>query len=446
MNVRERIAYAGIVAAARAAYAWERLRHGVGFDMLGWSYRTDPYPAYARLREVDPVHRSGLVPGWVLSRYDDVLAALGDARLSADERNWKRYRFIAAGRRRMGLPEPYADGGASMLRLDPPDHTRLRRLVSKAFTPRSVEQMRGRIEAIAEGLLARFGERDRDRIELVRDFAAPLPVIVIAEMLGIPPEDHERFRHWSDEGVRTIGFGSSDDVRRSFAAQQELRAYLEGIFAARRREPRDDLVSALVAAEETGDRLTTEELFAQTMLILIAGNETTTNLIGNGLVALLRHPDQLEILRRDPERIPAAIDELLRYDSPVQLTSRMAPVDLEFRGRRVRRGEQLVLLLGAANRDPAVFPEPDRLDVTREDVRPLSLGHGIHFCLGAQLARLEGEVAFRTLLAAFSQLRLVHDRIEWGDNTILRGPRRLELEVARHPRAAARPRPATATA
>jgi len=433
MNLRERFVHGGIVAVMRGAYAWERLRDGVGFDLLGWSYREDPYPAYARLREIDPVHWSRVVPGWVLSRYDDVVEALGDPRLSADERNWKRYPMIAARRRRMGVPEPYSDGAASMLRLDAPDHTRLRRLVSRAFTPRAIERMRPRIQAIADRLLTRVA--DHGEIELVRDFSAPLPVIVIAEMLGVPPEDHERFRHWSDEGVRTLGFGDADDIRRSVAAQEQLRGYLEGIVAARRREPRDDLVSALVAAEEMGDRLGSGELFAQIMLILVAGNETTTNLIGNGLIALLRHPDQLEILRRDPDRIPAAIDELVRYDSPVQLTSRMAPFDLEFRGRRVRRGEQLVLLLGAANRDPSAFPDPDRLDVTRLDVRPLSFGHGVHFCLGAQLARLESEIAFRALLATFARIDLARDRIEWGDNTVLRGPRRLDLKVLRRRRA-----------
>lgn len=429
MQLTERLYHYGILAGAAAAMGYERLRYGVAFDPRGSGNQRDPYPKYRDLREKDPIHRSPLVPGYVLTRYHDIVDALADPRLSSDERHWKRYEMIASRRRRMGLPEPYNDGGTGMLRIDPPDHTRLRGLVSRAFTPRAIERMRPRVEELADHWLARLASRGE--IELVADFAAPLPVTIIAEMLGVPSEDHERFRHWSDEGVRVLGFGDGDDVRRSLLAQAELRAYLEEIVEERRREPRDDLLSGMIAAGEDGDRLTAGELFAQTMLILIAGNETTTNLISNGVVALLRNPEQLERLRAQPDLIPSAVNEFLRYDSPVQLTSRMVPEDLEFKGYEVKKGDQLVLLLAAANRDPAAFTDPENLDVARDEERALSFSHGIHYCLGAQLARLEGEIAFRALLDAFSEIELVSDEIEWGDNTILRGPKRLPLRVRR---------------
>ncbi len=429
MNLTERLIHYGILAGAAVAMGYERLRYGVAFDPRGSAHHDDPYPRYRKLRETDPIHRSPIVPGYALTRYEDVVDALSDARLSSDERHWKHYPKIAARRRKMGFPEPYSEGGTGMLRIDPPDHTRLRSLVSRAFTPRAVERMRTRVDEIARQWLERTAAGDT--IELVRDFAAPLPVTVIAEMLGVPPEDHERFRHWSDEGVRVLGFANGDDVRRSLLAQAELRSYLEEIVERRRIDPRDDVLSALVAAEEDGDRLSADELFAQTMLILIAGNETTTNLISNGTIALLRNPEQMERLRAEPELLPAAVNEFLRYDSPVQLTSRMAPTDLEFKGYPVRRGEQLVLLLGAANRDPATFTSPEQLDVGRDEERPLSFSHGIHYCLGAQLARLEGEIAFRALLETFSSIELATDRIEWGENTILRGPKKLPLRVRR---------------
>jgi cytochrome P450 len=296
--------------------------------------------------------------------------------------------------------------------------------VSKAFTPRAVAAMRPVVEKYVDELLGALD--GRRTIELIRDFAAPLPVSVIAEMLGVPVEDRERFRHWSDEAVRTLGDGTLDDRRRAVAAMDELGVYLEGIAAERRREPRGDLISGLVAAEEAGDRLSKNELFTTCVLLLVAGNETTTKLIGNGIVALLRNPDQLEILRREPERIPAAVEELLRYDSAVQLTSRMVTEDRELCGRRLRRGQQLVLVLAAGNRDPAQFEDPDRLDVTRSDVRHLSFSHGLHHCLGAGLARLEGALAIGALATRFPDLRLAGP-IEWGDNTVLRGPRALPL-------------------
>ena len=410
-----------------ALAAVERVETGVVFNPMAPGFREDPYPFYRRLRETDPFHRSRPADGYVLTRYDDVIAVLRDSAFSSDERNLKIFPRMVARMARAGLPDPYADDNMSMLRRDPPDHTRLRGLVAKAFTPRSIERMRPRIEQILKELLD--PRPAHGAMELVRELGAPLPVRVIAEMLGIPPEDHVRFRHWSNEIVRSLGEGTFEDQRAALKAQGELRSYFEAIVAARRMAPRDDLISALAAAEDAGDRLKASEMFATLVLLLIAGNETTTNLISNAMLALLRSPDQLELLRASPERVPAALEELLRYDSPVQMTSRIATRDCELSGHQVRRGQQLVLLLGAANRDPEVFADPERLDVTRTDVRHLSFSHGIHFCLGAQLARLEGALALEALITRFPAIRLPAQKLTWRNNTILRGPTELWLEL-----------------
>jgi len=427
MRVREKLDEVLLSLEMLVRASAERLTTGVLFNPLEPAMRVDPYPFYHRLRERDPVHRSYPASGWILSRYDDILAVLSDRTFSSDERHWRHYPRQRARLARAGLPDPYETGITSMLRIDPPDHTRLRTIVSKAFSPRAIEHMRPRIEVVVDELLD--GLAGRDQIELMRDFASPLPVAIIAEMLGVPIEDRERFRHWSNEAIRLLGDGTNDDRRRALRAIDEMQRWLETEVAARRREPRDDLLSSLAAAEEAGDCLTTSELFATCLLLLVAGNETTTNLIGNGVIALLRNPEQLQRLRDEPARIPAAIEELLRYDSPVQLTSRMVRENRTLQGRRVRRGDQIVLLLGAGNRDPARFPEPDRLDVDRGDVRPLSFGQGIHYCLGAQLARLEGAIALDGLLRRYPEIRFGRDDIVWGDNTVLRGPRVLPLAL-----------------
>jgi hypothetical protein len=284
--------------------------------------------------------------------------------------------------------------------------------------------MRDRTEAVIDELLAPLA--GRSRMELVGDFAAPLPVVVIAEMLGVPSQDRERFRHWSDEVVRLLGDSTPDDERRAHRARAELNEYFTGICEARRSDPRDDLISALVQVEDDGDTLGRAELLSILVLLLVAGNETTTKLIANGILALSEHPAQLERLRAEPKRVPGAVDELLRFDGPVQLTSRIVLEDREMRGQRLRKGQQIVLLLAAANRDPARYESPDRLDVTRENVRPLSFGHGIHFCLGAQLARMEAALAFEALVTRLPALR-VDGPVVWGDNTVLRGPVSLPL-------------------
>jgi hypothetical protein len=405
----------------------ERVETGIQFNPMTPQMNRNPHPVYRELREHDPIHRSRPADGWVLSRYADVVEVLGDRSFSSDERNLRRWRRFMRRRRLAGLPDPYQEDRVTMLRSDAPDHLRTRNLVNQAFTPRAVERMRTRIEEVVDELVTPL--EGANSTELIADFAAPLPVVVIAEMLGIPAADRERFRHWSDEVVRTLGDKTLEDERAGEIANQELRAYFAEIADKRRAEPRDDLLSALVAAEEAGDRLTTGELLGTLVLLLVAGNETTTKLIGNAVVALLSNPDQLELLREEPKRIVGAVDELLRYDGPVQLTSRIVLEDRTFRGHLLRRGQQLVLLLAAANRDPEQYADPERLDVTRENVRHLAFGHGSHFCLGAQLARLEAGLALEALITRLPNLRFSGDPVEWGTNTVLRGPRVLPLAL-----------------
>jgi pimeloyl-[acyl-carrier protein] synthase len=424
MRLREKLDTVLFGLEGLAKLTWERLETGIAFNPLRKEMRVDPYPFYRRLREHDPFHRSRPADGWILTGYEDILAVLSDRTFSSDERHQRIYPRLRARGERAGIPDPYEEDRMSMLRVDPPDHTRLRGLVSKAFTPRAVERMRPRVEEYADELLGRL--IGAGRMELVGDFAAPLPVSVISEMLGVPVADRERFRHWSDEAVRTLGDGTLDDQRRAFAAMSELGDYIGAIADARRTDPQDDLITGLVAAEEEGDRLNQKELFATCVLLLVAGNETTTKLIGNSIAALLRNPAQLEILGDEPKRIPAAIDELLRYDSPVQLTSRVVTADREFHGHCLEMGQQVVLVLAAGNRDPERFERPDELDVLRDDVRHLSFSHGLHYCLGAQLAKMEGAIALEALITRLPDLRF-DGPIEWGDNTVLRGPRSLPL-------------------
>ena len=353
-----------------------------------------------------------LVDAWVLTRYEQVDAMLRD-----------HERFANAGRR-------FHDTGLiTMLDLDPPDHTRLRSLVSRAFTPRSVSRWEGRVREIADRLLDAVA--DRERFDLIAALGYPLPVTVIAEMLGVPADDMDRFEGWSNDIALTVepilAPARIEAVRR---ATGELFAYFETIVEARRRVPRDDLVSALLAAEEEGDRLTREELLSTMLLILVAGNETTRNLIGNGMLALLRHPDQLRRLRQEPGLLEPAVDELLRYDSPVQLDGRVVRENLEMGGRRLRAGEKVIGLLGAANRDPAAFDSPDALDIGRKEGSHLSFGRGIHYCLGASLAVMEARIAFRGLLDRFAAIRLAAEP-RYRDGIVLRGVDSLWIEVER---------------
>ncbi|HYW24964.1 MAG TPA: cytochrome P450 [Terriglobales bacterium] len=380
--------------------------------------RDDPYPTYHALRAADPVHRSPFMPMWILTRYEDVALVLRDQRFLADRTKAEAFQ-----------PAPDLDDTRSMLVLDPPDHTRLRGLVSKAFTPRVVDRLSAQAQAIVDGALDAAAERGG--LELVEDLAYPLPVTVIARMLGVPEEDWPRFRDWSRVLVGALDPVAIQDQQKLAeygAADRAIQDYLADVVARRRSEPGDDLISALIAAEERGDTLTERELVVMLVLLLVAGHETTVNLIGNGVLALLRNPDQLALLRSRPELLTAALEELLRWDSPVQLTARVVGEECELGGRTLRPGELLLTLLGAANRDPAQFPEPDRLDLTREPSQHFSFGRGIHFCLGAPLARLEGRLAIGSLVSRFPGLRLAGEPVR-SETITLRGLRSLPLAI-----------------
>lgn len=371
------------------------------FNPLSPEFIADPYPVYKALREAGPLVRSPFGFSFA-AREADVSFILRDKRFGKD--------FIGRMERRYGpdaMKEPvYQSMRHWMLQQDPPDHTRLRGLVVKAFTARRIEDLRPRVQAIVDETIDRVAPDGH--IDLVADFAYRLPVIVICEMLGIPAEDHEMFITGSRMSGRLLDPVPLTRAELDQANQGNLllAGYFRRLFERRRREPGDDLTTHLVQAEEEGSKLSEEELTANILLLFGAGHETTVNLIGNGLLALFRHPDQLRLLRERPELIGNAVDEFLRYDNSVQVTGRTALEPVSVDGVPVAAGESVLCLLGSANRDPAAFPDPDRLDITRANLRPLSFGGGIHYCLGAQLARLEAAIAIDTLLRRLPALRL----------------------------------------
>ena len=364
---------------------------------------------------------------WILTRYDDVVGVLKSPRFSADRRK-ARNRFAQLANAMQEEVGPLGRA-TTMLSADPPEHTRLRNLVSKAFTMRMVEAMRPHIQEITDELLDAVDSSSS--FDLIHDLAYPLPVIVIAEMLGVPPEDRDEFKRWSDDLAATLGgpFVAPDVLERARTSGQEMADYFRGVIAERRRKPREDLLSGLIAAEERGEVLSEDELLATCMLLLAAGNETTTNLIGNGMVALLRHPDQLDKLRQDFSLIEPAVEEFLRYDGPVTSTARVALEELEIGGKAIEEGQLVLTVLAAANRDPAQFSNPEELDIARQDNRHVAFGFGTHFCLGAPLARVEAQIAFKTLLRRWPKLRLASAEVEWGPSFILRGPKSLPITV-----------------
>jgi cytochrome P450 len=419
--------------AAGAVALPERWRSGVAYNPLSARAIQDPYPTYARLRARSPVHRSRLLEAWVFTCYADVEAILRDYRRFSNMPSNRR----APRRRRIYVP-PRADW--TMLFLDPPEHTRLRALVNQAFTPRVVDALEPHIRAIMGELLDDID--DSAGFDLMAAVANPLPVIVIAEMLGVPPKDRDRFKHWSNARARMLEPTITAQERaRAVAAGESLDAYFMPIIQARRREPRDDIISALAQAEEEGDKLTEREVLLMLRLLLVAGNETTRNLIGNGMLALLRNPDQMQRLRDNPDLLDSAIDEFLRYDSPVQLDTRVSQEDFQIGGKRIHRGQRVICLLGAANRDPSAFVQPDMLDIGRLEKSHISFGRGIHHCLGAPLALLEGRIAFSSLVERFSSIRLAAEPNQ-RSQMALRGVQELWVEVEHAPRcetSAARP-------
>ncbi len=395
-------------------------------NLLSPEFVANPYPTYTQLRAESPVQRITMSDGrgvWLVTRYDDARAVLKDPRFVKDWRSTMSPEQLAQV---PNVPDALQFLSQHMLTSDPPNHTRLRALVQKAFTPRLVEQLRPRVQEITDALLDAV--EARGEMDLIDDFAFPLPITVIAELLGVPPEDRNKFRHWSD--ALLSGEPTPERMQRIIPDMVEFNAYLAALFAERRARPADDLISALVQVEEAGDQLTQIELFSMMFLLLIAGHETTVNLIGNGMLALLEHPDQLERLKQHPELLPSAIEEFLRYDGPVaNATRRWASEDVEVCGVLIPRGEQVMVVLASADRDEQRFPNPDDLDITRADNRHMAFGHGIHYCLGAPLARLEGQIAIGTLLRRMPNLRLkdAPETLAWRASLVIRGLERLPV-------------------
>jgi cytochrome P450 len=398
-------------------------------DLFDPSFTANPYPTYAQLRSTAPVHRVTLPDSrvvWLVTRYSDVASVLKDERFVKDWRNAPPPEQLP---QMSPLPREMTKLQiGNFLFMDPPDHERLRTLVSKAFTPRLIEQMRGRVQGVADALLDAV--QDKGEMDLIGDYAYLLPITVIAELLGVPAEDRYKFREWSVTAVS--GNRTQEYVQNVLIPHMRaFTDYLRAMFEAKRKNPEDDLISALVQAEKTGDKLSEDELLGTLFLLLVAGYETTVNLIGNGTLALLQHRDQLQKLRDDPSLIHAAIEELLRYDGPFEIsTERFAREDVAIGETVIPKGEVVMAVIAAADHDPKRFPEPNKLDITRTDDKHLAFGKGIHYCLGAPLARMEGQIAIGTLLRRMPNLQLkgTPKSLTWRPGVIFRGLQELPVE------------------
>ena len=402
-----------------ATHAGEAL---IGTDRFGAYDWSDPWPTYDRMRAEAP-HWLNPDGETILTRYADCEAVLRDSRFSSSNDHADPPLIRAEGD-----PRALMDGGAApLIFLDPPDHTRLRRLVSKAFTPRSVERLRPRVQEVVDSILDRAA--DEGGLDVVADLGFELPVIVICELLGVPLDDRPQFAGWSSDASRLLDDELSPDaLNAGVIAAISFAQYFGELFEERRRNPHDDLVSGLLAAEEQGDRLSEEELRSIVILLFIAGHETTMNLIGNGTHALLRQRDQLVRWRDDPALDAPAVEELLRFDGPVHLTGRIPTEDVEVNGHRFPRGKTAIVLLSAANRDPARFDHADRLDLDRPDNHQLTFSQGIHYCLGAALARLEGQIAIGSLIRRFPGIELAAPPV-YREHFVLRGLTELRVSV-----------------
>jgi len=382
----------------------------------------NPYPLYHKLRSTDPVYWDPFLHAWLVTRYEDVVTVL--TRFSSDRTPTPDY--LTA----LGLEEltPLARLMVKqVIFLDPPDHRRIRGLLSVAFTPRRIEKLRGHIQKVADDLLDRV--QGQEQMDIVTDLAYPLPAIVIAEILGVPASDWQTLTRWSLDFGQILGNfqHNPDRIEQMVRSTEEMCEYLLAILKERRRVPREDLISWLIAAEVSGDRLTEKEILANVVLTLVAGLETTINLIGNGIYVLLRHPEQLKKLQTEPQLIVSAVEELLRYESPSQHTARLAATDMELGGKIIRKRQAVIAMVGAANRDPERFPDPDMFDICRQNNKHIAFGWGSHFCFGAPLARLEGQIVIQTVFRRFPHLRLSDGEIAWRDNLGLRGPANLPV-------------------
>jgi pimeloyl-[acyl-carrier protein] synthase len=424
-------------------------------NLLCEEVRANPYPFYAQLRSQDPVHWDEEMGFWVLTRYTDIASIYNDDRFSRAQGLMRGFQRLPENEQRIAQAV-YHSFSKTMFYADPPYHTHLRGLMNNAFTPRRVEQLRPYIQRVVDDLLD--AGQDKGQMDLVHDLAYPLPVMVIAELLGLPAQDRQRFKGWSDDLFAILGTVRHSPHLMERAAQSltQMTEYITALSHERREHPRDDLLSALTSvvdedgssacphhASGTGSsphsgsgrarrqssttHLTQEELVANINILLSTGHETTTHLIGNGVLALLQNPDQLQKLKHQPRLISSAIDEMMRYENPVQITYRSAIEDVELGGRQIRKGDLVNSILGSANRDLEKYTDPDRFDITRNEGRHLNFGLGIHFCIGASLVRLEAEIAFLTILRRFPNLQLTTEKLDWQEHPIFRGLKSLPV-------------------
>ena len=394
----------------------ERGLHGVSLNIFDPALTKDPYPFYNRLRNKAPIHYSMALRAWWVTEFDLVQEVLRDKRFGSDVRKFpqivKKILPDLDEDRRESFEHP------SMLNLDPPDHSRIRRLVSQGFMHKFIQSLEPRIRLIVDDCLRRVS--NDATFDIVDTLAKPLPAIVIAEMMGLPESDHARFQAWSEDLIDGTGTNDATKVEKGSEASNALIGYFKDIIKSRRGDPGDDLIGQLIRAEEAGDSLSERELYNTCLLLLVAGHETTTRLIGNGAYLLLKH-GLWGTLRADPDRIPAAIEEMLRFEPPVQATQRFVLEDLDFHGKRMKRGDSIFVSIAGGNRDPNANEAPDRFDIGREKVSQVSFGYGIHLCIGASLARLEAKVAFEKLLAEFPNMQLCDAQPHWGQNPFFRG-------------------------
>ncbi|MDQ6699156.1 MAG: cytochrome P450 [Acidobacteriota bacterium] len=396
------------------------------YHLLDPAILADPYPLYKKLRETDPVHWDPFLHAWVATRYEDVIQVM--LRFSAD-RTPSPEQLEALGM--MAELQPVAQVMVKqMLFMDAPAHTRLRAVCATAFTPARVAGLRRHIQEIADRLIDRA--LPSGRLDVIADFANPLPAIVTAELFGVPVEDHENLKIWSTDFAEMLGNfqHNPDRARGVLKSTENMLAYFGNAIRDQARHPRPGLVQSLMNAEVDGARLTEEEVIANLIVTMVGGQETTTNLIGNGLVSLLRNPDQLELLKNDPSIIASAIEELLRYESPSQHTARLAPADMVLGGKQIRKRQAVIAVFAAANRDPERFADPDTLDLRRPDNRHVAFAWGAHYCFGAPLARMEGQIAFETLLRRLPNLRLEPQELAWRENMGLRGLKSLDVSFS----------------
>ncbi len=397
------------------------------FNLFDSKFNANPYPTYHRLREEDPVHRYLIGGDWIVTRYADVKAVLKSGCVRTDDRPksiQERKKYLLHKEKNLDILA-YTTS-RFLFYMNPPDHTRLRGLVGKGFSSIVVERMRPHIQEIVDELLDKV--RQKGSMDIVAELASPLSVSVISKLLGIPKEAQQQLHQWTNVLSRILDpLVSLKEYEAMNQATEEIQEYLRTLIAEREKEPQEDFISNLIAAKDQSDRLSQKELLAICTLLFGAGEETTGNTIGNGMLALLQHPNQMEQLKREPTMIQSAVEEVIRYDSAIQMLTRIATDNLEIGNQTIKAGEKIVLCLGAANRDPAQFPNPDELNINREQNHHLAFADGIHYCLGAALARVETQIAINTLIQTFPDLKLASNKLEWKKSIVIRGLKSLSV-------------------